>query len=174
MASIVPSGRQLGRRMAAALPPGTRNVVELGAGTGAITGALLEHGIAADHLLAVEMNPALKDVLKAHLPRVHVACGDARHLRTQLHAHQLFKAGEVDAICSSLGMLTMPKELQHDILAAAFEVLRPGGVFVQYTYGPFGHPMHDDVSARLDLCYKVTGAAWLNLPPARVFVYSRA
>ena len=40
-ASVVPSSPRLGRAMAMAIPPGAEKVVELGAGTGAITRALL-------------------------------------------------------------------------------------------------------------------------------------
>ena len=64
MASVTPSGRQLARLMATAMPPGSRSVVELGAGTGAITDALLRHGIQPQALLAVEMNPVLHRLLQ--------------------------------------------------------------------------------------------------------------
>jgi len=66
----------------------------------------------------------------------------------------------------------MPASVQHDILAAAFEVLRPRGVFVQYTYGP-SRPVAPQVCATLGLRARRHGWAWRNLPPARVYVYSR-
>jgi Phospholipid N-methyltransferase len=136
MASVTPSGRQLARLMATAMPPGSQRVVELGAGTGAITDALLRHGIQPQALLAVEMNPMLHRLLQQRFPGTHVACGDARHLHTLVHATHTFAPGQVDVVCSSLGLLTMPRDLQHDILTAAFQVLHPQGVFIQYTYGP--------------------------------------
>lgn len=172
MASVVPSGRQLANMMATALPSSNGKVVELGAGTGAITDALLHHGIAPQSLLVVEMNAVLHRLLQRRFSEVYVTCGDARHLESLVEAWPTFDGNGVDAVCSSLGLLTMPKNLQHDIVAAAFNVLRPDGVFVQYTYGP-RHPLDDDVCNRLGLNYHRAGVAWRNLPPAGVYVYSR-
>jgi phosphatidylethanolamine/phosphatidyl-N-methylethanolamine N-methyltransferase len=172
MASIAPSGRQLACMMVAALPPDCRQVIELGAGTGAITAALLRHGIPPHTLLAVEMNPVLHGLLQKRFPGVHLACDDARHLEGMLDSVDAFRHGEVDAVCSSLGLLAMPPVLQHDILSAAFGVLRPGGVFIQYTYG-VRSPVSSEVCRRLGLQCRAVGLAWRNLPPARVFVYQR-
>jgi phosphatidylethanolamine/phosphatidyl-N-methylethanolamine N-methyltransferase len=172
MASIFPSGRQLGRLMVAALPASSRHVVELGAGTGAITDALIKHGIPPQQLLAVEMNPVLHDVLAKRFPQLHLAHGDARHLADLVAQSGIFVRNKVDAVFSSLGMLSMPKELQRDIVAAAFDVLHAGGVFIQYTYG-LASPLDDEVRVKLGLRCASAGLAWRNLPPARVFVYTR-
>lgn len=172
MASVVPSGRQLAQLMVAALPHECREVIELGAGTGAITDALLRHGISPQALLAVEMNPVLHQLLQRRFPQAHIACGDACHLKLLAESSGVFSPGGVDVVCSSLGLLTMPTHLQHDIMAAAFSMLRPTGVFVQYTYGPH-HPLDDEVRERLGLHCRRFGLAWRNLPPARVYVYSR-
>ncbi|OOG55552.1 hypothetical protein B0E48_12990 [Rhodanobacter sp. C03] len=173
MASVAPSGRQLGALMAAALPSGVRHIVELGAGTGAITDAVVRHGIPQQQLLAVEMNPVLHELLARRFPQLHLAHGDARHLPELVDRSGAFVCGEVDAVLSSLGLLSMPKELQHDILDAAFKVLRAGGVFIQYTYG-LTSPLNDEVRQQLGLRSTSVGLAWRNLPPARVFVYTRS
>lgn len=173
VASVAPSGRELGRRMVAAIPDNAQRVVELGAGTGAITRALLEHGIQSANLLVVEMNPELHDLLLRQFPDAHVVAADARQLDNVIAAgYPTFAEGGVDAVLSSLGLLAMPKSLQHDIVDAAFKVMRTGGVFVQYTYGTRA-PLNDDVRADLGLHCTRTGTAWRNLPPARVFTYSR-
>lgn len=172
MASVVPSGRQLGRLMAAALPSSDARVIELGAGTGAITHALIDHGIAMDSLLVVEMNPVLHGLLEQRFPNIHVVCGDARHLESLVKDRYAFSPNNADVVCSSLGLLAMPKELQQDIVAAAFNVLNADGVFIQYTYGP-RPPLHEDVLIQLRLKCSRSSLAWRNLPPARVYVYSR-
>ncbi|MEP6897736.1 MAG: methyltransferase domain-containing protein [Rhodanobacter sp.] len=172
MASIAPSGRQLARLMVAALPADCHRVVELGAGTGAITAALLRHGIQPPSLLALEMNPVLHDLLRQRFPGIHLACKDARHLEGVLGSTDTLRHGEVDAVCSSLGLLAMPRRLQCDILSAAFGVLRPNGLFIQYTYG-ISSPLPADVCERFGLQCRSAGLAWRNLPPARVFVYQR-
>lgn len=172
VASIAPSSPQLCRMMVAAMPQGAQRVVELGAGTGAITAALLQHEIRPENLLAVEMNPVLHDLLQKRFPLAHIAQGDARHLDAFVSACDAFPSNQVDVVCSSLGLLTMPHELQRDILTAAFNVLQPHGKFIQYTYGP-RQPLHDGVRRELDLECHCTGVAWRNLPPARVYVYGR-
>jgi phosphatidylethanolamine/phosphatidyl-N-methylethanolamine N-methyltransferase len=170
MASVVPSGQQLARRMVNAMPQGTRRVIELGAGTGVMTQALIRHGIAASDLLVVELNEALHALLQRRFPGVAVACSDARHLRELVELSP--DIGHVDAVLSSLGLLAIPKDVQRDILASAFDVLRPGGVFIQYTYG-LASPLDDSVAQQLGLRCRSTGWAWRNLPPAQVFVYTR-
>lgn len=172
MASIAPSGHQLGRIMASALPSGAGQIVELGAGTGAITRALLRHGIRPQNLLAVEMNPVLHALLQQRYPTAHIACADARCLQALVHATPDFTDGQVDAVCSSLGLLPMPPALQHDILAAAFQVLGRDGVFIQYTYGMHA-PLDRDICQKLNLTCQRIGLAWRNLPPARVYAYTR-
>lgn len=172
MASITPSGRQLAQLMIAAMPESACHVVELGAGTGAITDALLQHGIAQQALLAVEMNPVLYRLLQKRFPATPIVCGDARHLESMVKSSEAFTDNKVDVVCSSLGLLTMPKDLQLDIIDAAFKVLRDDGVFIQYTYGP-GNPLADEVRERLGLNCRTAGLAWRNLPPARVYVYCR-
>lgn len=172
MASVAPSGRQLGELMVGALPVGADRIVELGAGTGAITNALIMHGVSPQKLLAVEMNQVLHELLARRFPQLRLIHGDARHLKDLVARSDAFADGEVDAVLSSLGLLAMPSELQHDILAAAFDVLRAGGVFIQYTYG-LTSPLDEDVRRKLGLHCVSAGLAWRNLPPARVFVYTR-
>ncbi|MDO1527643.1 methyltransferase domain-containing protein [Fulvimonas sp. R45] len=172
MASVAPSGRQLGELMARALPDRARYVVELGAGTGAITEALMRHGISPRHLMAVEMNPVLHGCLARRFPELHLVRGDARDLVGLIAESEVFAGGKVDAVLSSLGLLTMSAELQQDILAAAFDVLHPNGVFVQYTYG-WRNPLKKHVRHQLGLRCVFAGMAWRNLPPARMFVYCR-
>ena len=172
MASIAPSGQQLARLMVAAIPVGSRDVVELGAGTGAITDALLRSGVAPEALLAVEMNPVLSRLSQKRFPSTHTVCGDARELESLVAASGTFADNQVDVVCSSLGLLTMPKGLQHQIMSAAFTVLRDDGVFIQYTYGPIS-PLADEVRDSLGLQCRTAGLAWRNLPPARVYVYCR-
>lgn len=172
MASVVPSGRQLAQLMAAALPRDAGCVVELGAGTGAITEALIRHGVAPGNMLVVEMNAVLHGMLEQRFPRAEVLCGDACQLHDLVDRSAGLASGQVDAVVSSLGLLAIPRPVQRAILAGAFEVLKPGGVFVQYTYGLSG-PLDRRIARQLGLVCRSAGWAWRNLPPARVFVYSR-
>ncbi len=172
MASITPSGQQLTGMMMAELPPDARRVIELGGGTGVFTTALIEHGIAADDLMVLELSNALHTHLSQRFPGAHVVNGDARELARIAADNGYAARGPADAVISGLGMLSMPKQFQQDIMAAAFECIRPGGRFVQFTYGP-AVPVAQEVVDGLALEARKSTTAWRNLPPATVYVFTR-
>ena len=171
-ASVTPSGRQLARLMVSQLPPDCGRIVELGAGTGVFTRALLDSGIPASQLLVVEINPHLADFLHERFPGVAVACADARHLDVLAEQHGLLAAGKLDAVVSGLGMLSMNSGLRCEILRAAFVALGERGRFIQFTYGPFS-PVKRHEREALGLGVRRAGFAPRNLPPATVYVYER-
>ena len=71
--SAVPSSRFLARRMAGLIPRSPRGyVVELGAGTGAITAALLARGIPPERILSVERSETMVKLLKRRFPFLNV------------------------------------------------------------------------------------------------------
>ncbi|HEX5354078.1 MAG TPA: phospholipid methyltransferase [Rhodanobacteraceae bacterium] len=172
MASVTPSGRQLARLMVGQLPPDCSRVVELGAGTGVFTRALLDAGVAPSQLLVVEINPDLAKFLCNRFPDVAVVCEDARHLGSLAQKHGLLAGDRPDAIVSGLGMLSMSGKLRCEILSAAFAALGEGGRFIQFTYGP-GSPVRRSEREALGLRMRRAGFAPCNLPPATVYVYER-
>lgn len=172
-ASVVPSSPRLGKAMAMALPAEARRIVELGAGTGAITRELLRYGVRPECLLVVELNPELHDDLQHSFPRSTVVCGDARELQQIVAAADGFGEGSVDAVVSSLGFLSMPPSLVEEILAAVFACLPKRGVLVQFTYGP-KCPVPARMLRRLNLKAKRVDFTLMNLPPASVYVFRRA
>jgi phosphatidylethanolamine/phosphatidyl-N-methylethanolamine N-methyltransferase len=172
MASVLPSGQPLARMMISAMPDQSECVIELGGGTGVITEALLDHGVSPAQLLVLEMNETMHGILRSRFPHAHVLCADARHVNELAQRTGVLAPAGADAILSSLGLLTMPPSLQRDILDAAFAVLRPGGVFVQYTYG-WRSPLDEEVRKDMRLRCERVGMVWRNLPPAQVYVYSR-
>ena len=172
-AAVMPSSRELADAMLAELPPNTRRVIELGGGTGALTRALLAHGIRGDALLVLELNEELHAYLHARFPQVRVLLGDAQQLPAIAAQNGYLAHGPSDAIVSGLGLLSMPRETQGAILAAAFSCLRPGGHFVQFTYGPHP-PVADDVARTLGLQVRRGNFVLRNVPPATVYVYERA
>ena len=171
-ASVMPSSRELAAAMLAELPPNTRRVIELGGGTGALTRALLAHGIHGDALLVLELNEELHAHLHARFPQVRVLLGDAQQLPGIAAQNGFLADGAADAVVSGLGLLSMPRETQGAILAAAFSCLRTGGHFVQFTYGP-QPPVADDVARKLGLQVRRGTFVLRNVPPATVYVYTR-
>lgn len=172
MAALSPSGQQLTRQMIAELPHGTRRVVELGGGTGVFTRALIAHGIIPDELLVLELNDALFEHLRSRFPKAHVVCGDARELKQIAIDDGFLGQGMADVVISGLGLLSMSRPMQSDILRSAFDVLKPDGRLVQFTYGPKS-PVSREILADLGLSVRRGGFAWWNVPPATVYVYTR-
>lgn len=172
IAALSPSGQQLARQMIAELPHGTKRVVELGGGTGVFTRAMLGHGIAPQDLLVLELNEALYQHLHARFPDVRVECGDARELKAIAERNGFLTDGPADAVISGLGLLSMSKRMQMEILEAAFSTLKPDGRLIQFTYGPKS-PVSRESLAELDLSVRRGGFAWWNVPPASVYVFTR-
>lgn len=164
--ALAPSSEDLARAMAAALPAGTRRVAELGPGTGKITRALIAAGIAPADLTLFELNPEFVVRLREAFPGVRVLDRSAQTIASEC-------AGGVDAVVSGLPLLSMPDAVQAEILSGAFAVMPPGGVFVQFTYGP-SPPVARSVRRALRLTHTRGRRVWNNLPPARVYTFRMA
>lgn len=170
-ASVTPSGRQLARLMVAQLPADCARVVELGAGTGVFTRALLDAGVAPANLLVVEINADLAALLRTRFPDVAVACADARDLGAVIAEHW-DPSEQADAVVSGLGLLSMSSALRTEIVGAAVAALSTRGRFIQFTYGPKS-PVRRSERDALGVRVQRAGFALRNLPPASVFVYER-
>lgn len=164
ISAIAPSSRFLARAMAAGLKPGDR-VVEFGPGTGVLTKAILDEGVAPEHLTLFEFNPDFVSHLRSRFPRVTVLNDGA-----QFAAQHVAKG--VSAVISGLPLLSMPLEIREAIVRAAFDILSPGGTYVQFTYGP-RPPISDAQIASLGLSVTQTAYVLFNLPPARVLKFHR-
>jgi phosphatidylethanolamine/phosphatidyl-N-methylethanolamine N-methyltransferase len=171
--AVVPSGRLLAEAMADAavanLAGRAGQVVELGAGTGEVTRALLDKGIASDRLAVVERDPELAHFLRRHFRGPRIIEGDAGHLPQLLADHGV---GSVAAVVSSLPLLSLPASLVHDVVTGIFALLPPGGAMVQFTYGPKS-PVPADLRQRLALDGSHGPRIWRNVPPAMVWTFKR-
>jgi phosphatidylethanolamine/phosphatidyl-N-methylethanolamine N-methyltransferase len=167
MGAVMPSGRLLARTMAQYVDvDSSAPVVELGPGTGAITNALIEHGIDQKRLVLVEYDPGFCALLRDRYPHAKVVQGDAYTLRDSLWGVLSVRAS---AIVSGLPLVTKPMMTRLKLIRDAFLALAPGAPFVQFTYSvvppiPRSLPgVSTEASERI----------WMNLPPARVWVYRR-
>ena len=164
--AVSPSGRFLARMMARAVDPnGTGPIVELGPGTGPITQALLKRGVDPGRLLLVEFDGAFCRLLRKRFPTVQVVQADAYDLQSSLRDVLCEPAS---AIVSSLPLLNKPDADRLALVEGAFALMAPGGSFVQFTYGMNSPVPHSD-----DYEADVSPPIWLNLPPARVWIYRR-
>ena len=165
--AIAPSSRRLADAMARQVPAhGTGPVVELGGGTGNITAGLLRAGIAASRLVVLERDPALHRHLQQLYPQLRIVLGDAAALVDTLRPFGIERA---DVVVSGLPLLSMPRNIQDDIVRNVFRLLSPGAPFIQFTYGPYS-PVGRE---RMGVHGKVAKWVPANLPPASVWVYRR-
>jgi phosphatidylethanolamine/phosphatidyl-N-methylethanolamine N-methyltransferase len=168
--AVSPSGPFLARMMARYVDPRKAGpVVELGPGTGAITEALLERGIAPRRLFLIEFDPGFCKLLRRRFRGVHVIEGDAYQLSKTL-GERLYR--RPSAIVSSLPLLLKPEMQRLALLTEAFDCMRPDGRFIQFTYGPLSPIARDRPSAPA-FQVEASPPVWLNLPPARVWIYQR-
>lgn len=170
--SITPSSQSLGRAMArTALAdlPRDHVVVELGAGTGSITRALLAAGLPDQLLVPVELDGELHTHLQHTFPSLRLLNGDAARLPELLAAHNVAPVG---AVVSGLPLLAMPAPVVEAIAIGVAAVLPPGGTLVQFTYGPTS-PIPPELLRRLDLEPSRGRRIWSNLPPAVVWRFAR-
>jgi phosphatidylethanolamine/phosphatidyl-N-methylethanolamine N-methyltransferase len=163
--AVSPSGRALARAVAAEIDPSIPGpIVELGPGTGPVTEALVERGIAPERLVLVEYDPEFCALLRRRYPTATVIEGDAYTLGDTLSG--IIKE-PLAAIASCLPLMTRPLSVRVRLLNAAIRMLQPGAPFVQFTYA-----MTAPIPSRKRR-YRITSSPriWKNLPPARVWVY---
>lgn len=173
VAAVSPSSRELAAKMLAQLPAHASRIIELGGGTGAITAAILDHGVAPQNLLVLELGEELHAHLSRRFPEARIVMGDAREVAAIARRTGFLDEGPADAVISGLGLLAMPKATQRAILKGAFDALGPNGRFIQFTYGPLV-PVAAEVLAELDLSHRRAGFTLRNIPPATVYTITRS
>lgn len=165
--SVVPSSKRLAAAMARWLPKNRDcHVLELGPGTGAVTEALIQHGLPEDKLVAIERNPKLARLLRERFPRANIIIGDAWQMDTLLRNHHIDSVG---AIMSSLPLLNFSVEEAEALAQKIRSVLAPSGNWVQYSYGI--HKLKPRGASSFQL--HASNIVWFNLPPARVSVFQK-
>jgi len=164
---VAPSGRYLARAMAHPIDPAADGlVVELGPGTGPVTQALVERGVARHRLVLVEYDHGFCRLLAQRFAGARVVQGDAYDLPTTLAA---LSGQAVAAIVSSLPLLNEPPARRIKLIEDAFALMGPQGLMVQFTYG-VGSPIPREACAQRFSAH-CTAPIWRNLPPARVWTY---
>jgi len=165
--AVMPSGRLLARTMAQYVDANSSGpVVELGPGTGAITSALIERGVDQKRLVLVEYNPGFCALLRDRYPHARVVQGDAYTLRDSLRN---VLGAPASAVVSGLPLVTKPMQTRLKLIRDAFQALAPGAPFVQFTYS-VAPPIPKSLPG---VSTEASERIWMNLPPARVWVYRK-
>jgi len=163
--AVMPSSKALARTMASYVDPqSTGPVIELGPGTGPVTEALVQHGVDPKRLVLVEFNPDFCRLLRTRYPEATVVQGDAYRLRRLLETTVREPAA---AMVSGLPLMTKPLRTRLRLIADAMTILKPSAPFIQFTYAMLP-PIPKALSG---ITAEPSNLIWLNLPPARVWVY---
>lgn len=161
--AVLPSSRFLAKEMVSHVVHREDLVLELGAGTGVITQALIDNGISPDNIVVIETSNELVKSLRDHFPALNIIEGNAAQVTTLLTN----EVHGINTIVSSLPLRSLPKSITHSILKEIEVILPIGGRYIQYTYGLKQHQYEMD-----DHWEKVySKRIWLNVPPARVDVW---
>jgi len=163
--AVMPSSRVLARAMARCVDPQADGpVIELGPGTGPVTQALVKQGIDPARLILVEFNPDFCRLLRSRYPQATVVQGDAYRLRRLM---ETYVAEPAAAIVSGLPLVTKPLRTRLRLISDAMTLLATGAPFVQFTYAMLP-PIPKGLSG---VRAEASELIWMNLPPARVWVY---
>jgi phosphatidylethanolamine/phosphatidyl-N-methylethanolamine N-methyltransferase len=165
--AVTPSGKILARAMARYVDPNSDGpVVELGPGTGPVTEALVEAGVDPARLVLLEFNPSFCRILKSRYPEATLVQGDAYSMRRLL---QSLLRQPAAAFVSGLPLITKPVKMRWRLIRDAFDLMLPGAPFVQFTYS-VASPLPRRIGG---FTAEASERIWMNIPPARVWVYRR-
>ena len=165
--AVTPSGRLLARTMAGFVDPKDSGpIIELGPGTGPVTEALVARGVDPSRLVLVEFDPTFCRILRKRYPTATVVQGDAYRLRALLRELLVVPAA---AVVSGLPLFNKPLKMRLRLLFEAFGLMSTGAPFVQFTYAAV--PPIPRRLARVSA--EPSERVWMNIPPARVWVYRR-
>ena len=165
--AVAPSSKLLARTMAAYVDPEAAGpVIELGPGTGPVTEALVAQGVDPARLVLVEFNPTFCRLLRSRYPEATVVQGDAYSLQRLLGTLLRQPAA---AVVSGLPLFTKPLKTRLRLMQEAFALMAPQAPFVQFTYAIVS-PIPKALSG---VSAEASERIWMNLPPARVWVYRK-
>lgn len=163
--AVFPSSKRLAYSLAQQISTNHLGlVVELGAGTGAITAALVDQKNLFHQLIVIERSAKLSNHLTQRFPELKIIQGDARQLHKLINQST---SAPIQAIVSSLPLRSLSPSIIKKIGTEINHVLIKGGLYIQYTYSLWGKPLSPSPKLKLIRQQWV----WQNLPPARIDVF---
>lgn len=162
--TLIPSSRYLADTMARQAL-GAELVVELGAGTGPVTEALLA-ACPQTPIVVVEMQDRLAHHLRRQFPTL-----DVRQTTAESALETLADAPARTTLVSSLPFRSLPPDVARNTRQsiARFLLADPARKLVQFTYQP-----RAPFRAPEGLAWHFVGTVWRNAPPAGVWTLQAA
>lgn len=165
--AILPTSAVTARRMASVINPASGlPVLELGPGTGIITKAIIERGVAAENIVSIEYSTDFYQHLKRTIPGVNFINGDAFDLDRTLGG---LRDTTFDSVISAVPLLNVPMHQRVSLIEDLLARIPVGRPVVQISYGPLS-----PVVAMPDR-YQISHFDFVvrNIPPAQLWTYRR-
>jgi len=161
MGSVMPSSRYLVSALLSGINwQKTAVIVELGAGTGAVTESIVKQHLADTLFICFEFDQELHQRLANRFPETEMAY-DAFKLLPSLKKHNKTQS---NYIVSSLPFANFSKTDQQVLLEQIKEALAADGQLILYQYSKQLEPLLAKHFQKLDRRY-----VWQNIPPAYVY-----
>ena len=141
-------------------------VVELGAGTGRLTQAILDAGLSPEKLVVIEIDPTFVSYLKKKFPQLMIIQGDASNMD---HFLPLEILGKVNVVVSGIPLINLSSDFIKRLCTSCFGIMQEDGYMLQFTYGP----VSSIPAKELGLEKKRLGHVMQNVPPAFVWRYQK-
>jgi phosphatidylethanolamine/phosphatidyl-N-methylethanolamine N-methyltransferase len=163
--ALMPSSPALAEAIARQIDPHAGPVLEIGAGTGVVSEALLARGVPAERLTLLEYDEDMASHLADRFSRCRVIRGDAFNLDQSLGRPNGSPYG---AIVSGIPLLNHSMPRRQAYVADLFRRMMPDAPLVQFSYGT-------QAPVKAPAGYSVVRAATVlaNIPPAKVWVYRK-
>ena len=171
--AIAPSSRSLARHMVMGIAE-AEQIVELGPGTGVLTGEIVRRVGPGGRVLALDTNRSFVERLQRAWPQVDCVHASAEILPALAAARGM---AAVDHIISGLPFASLPAGTTRRILDGVHQTLRVGGTFTTFQYVhayrmPAAVTFRRELSARLGSEFR-SALVVRNLPPALVLTWQR-
>lgn len=165
--AIMPTSSVTAARMASVIDTNSGlPVLELGPGTGVITRAILNRGLPAEKLYAIEYSDEFYRDLKSLYPDINLIHGDAFNIDEALGPYRML---QFDSVISGIPLLNFPMQKRIDLLCDLLERIPAGRPVVQISYGPVSpitaRPERYDIQ-HFDFVVR-------NMPPAQLWIYRK-
>jgi phospholipid N-methyltransferase len=141
-----------------------KNIVELGAGDGVISRYILDELKEDSKLYIFEIHEEFVKQLRNEFKddRVEIISDSAEFIREIMEARQI---EQVDYILSAIPFVMLPEEFMKQTVQSCYDLLKPGGKFIQMHYSLLPRKTYMDIFGNLELKFVA-----LNIPPAFIMV----
>ncbi len=170
--AVLPSSRALGEAMVEPVDfAKARVIVEFGAGTGALTHAIVPKLTPEHRYLGIELNAAFVEHLRQEFPKLTFVAASVEDLDKILAEHGI---ESIDAIICGLPWASLPVAVQERAFGHVSKFLVKGGLFLTFAYlQGLPLPAARALRRRLGAMFSDvsrTRIVWGNVPPAFAYV----